>query len=62
MEKFINNLYSNSNFPIILISLIAIFIVSNEIMVGITDKAIAQSQRSGLSMICSSVQNLRLKT
>ena len=27
MEKFINNLYSNSNFPIILISLIAIFIV-----------------------------------
>ncbi len=27
MEKFINNLYSNSNFPIILISLIIIFIV-----------------------------------
>lgn len=27
MEKFINNLYSNSNFPIILFSLIGIFIV-----------------------------------
>lgn len=27
MEKFINNLYSNSNFPIILVCLIAIFIV-----------------------------------
>ena len=27
MEKFINNLYSNSNFPIILVCLIAIFVV-----------------------------------
>ena len=27
MEKFINNLYSNSNFPIILFSLIGIFVV-----------------------------------
>ena len=27
MEKFINNLYSNSNFPVILFSLIGIFIV-----------------------------------
>lgn len=42
------------------ISFIATVIVSSDIIVGIIDNAIAQHHKSGLSIICSSVQNFRL--